>query len=88
VFPGPSETREPAAPHLITHIHTTPAPVHGDAVLDGIHTTLAERALPPDEHLVGAAFAVLRPPAPDPTGRNQPAFRPAGARAIRPDPPP
>ncbi|MEV0374955.1 IS1182 family transposase [Streptomyces sp. NPDC050636] len=51
-----SETCEPDAPHLITHIHTTPAPVNGDAVLEDIHTTLAGRGLLPDEHLVDAGY--------------------------------
>ncbi|MFI2642173.1 IS1182 family transposase [Streptomyces sp. NPDC018610] len=51
-----SETCEPDAPHLITHIHTTQAPVTDDAVLKGIHTALAERGLAPDEHLVDAGY--------------------------------
>ncbi|MDX2854632.1 hypothetical protein PV342_40795, partial [Streptomyces sp. PA03-3a] len=51
-----SETCEPDAPHLITHIHTTPAPVTDDAVLEDIHTVLAERGLVPDEHLVDAGY--------------------------------
>ncbi|MDF6042239.1 IS1182 family transposase [Streptomyces sp. JH14] len=51
-----SETCEPDAPHLITHIHTTPAPVNDDAVLEDIHTALAERDLLPDEHLVDAGY--------------------------------
>lgn len=51
-----SETCEPDAPHLITHIHTTPAPVNDDAVLEDIHAALAERGLLPDEHLVDAGY--------------------------------
>ncbi|KOG56908.1 transposase [Streptomyces griseoflavus] len=51
-----SETCEPDAPHLITHIHTTPAPVTDDAVLEDIHTALAKRDLVPDEHLVDAGY--------------------------------
>ncbi|MCX4821884.1 IS1182 family transposase [Streptomyces sp. NBC_01142] len=51
-----SETCEPDAPHLITHIHTTPAPVSDIAVLEDIHTALAERELLPDEHLVDAGY--------------------------------
>ncbi|MHB6904768.1 IS1182 family transposase [Streptomyces sp. DB-54] len=51
-----SETCEPDAPHLITHVHTTPAPVNDDAILEDIHTTLAERGLLPDEHLVDAGY--------------------------------
>ncbi|WP_440074313.1 IS1182 family transposase [Streptosporangium sp. OZ121] len=51
-----SETCEPDTPHLITHVHTTPAPVNDDAVLQDIHCALAERALVPDEHLVDAGY--------------------------------
>ncbi|MER7844197.1 IS1182 family transposase [Kitasatospora sp. NPDC096077] len=51
-----SETCEPDAPHLITHIHTTAAPVTDGAVLEDIHTALAERGLLPDEHLVDAGY--------------------------------
>lgn len=51
-----SETCEPDAPHLITHIHTTPAPVTDNAVLEDIHTALAERQLVPDEHLLDAGY--------------------------------
>ena len=51
-----SETCEPDAPHLITHIHTTAAPVRDDAVLEDIHTALAGRGLMPDEHLVDAGY--------------------------------
>ncbi|MFI1729465.1 IS1182 family transposase [Streptomyces acidicola] len=51
-----SETCEPDAPHLITHIHTTAAPVRDDAALEDIHTALADRGLVPDEHLVDAGY--------------------------------
>jgi IS5 family transposase len=51
-----SETCEPDTPHLITHIHTTPAPVTDGAVLEDTHTSLAERGLVPDEHLVDAGY--------------------------------
>ncbi|MEU3283381.1 transposase, partial [Streptomyces antibioticus] len=51
-----SETCEPDAPHLITHIHTTPAPVNDNAVPEDIHTALAERQPVPDEHLVDAGY--------------------------------
>ncbi|GAA2948255.1 IS1182-like element ISGvi6 family transposase [Streptomyces enissocaesilis] len=51
-----SETCEPDAPHLITHVHTTAAPVTDMAVLEDIHTALAERGLLPDEHLVDAGY--------------------------------
>ncbi|TGZ16017.1 hypothetical protein DV517_09900 [Streptomyces sp. S816] len=52
-----SETCEPDAPHLITHIHTTAAPVTDDAVLQDIHTALSGRGLLPEEHLVDAGYA-------------------------------
>ncbi|GKQ37116.1 IS1182 family transposase [Streptomyces sp. A012304] len=51
-----SETCEPDAPHLITHIHTTPAPVADVVVLGDIHSALAKRGLLPDEHLVDAGY--------------------------------
>ncbi|MEV0424854.1 IS1182 family transposase [Streptosporangium canum] len=51
-----SETCEPDAPHLITHVRTTPAPVNDVLVLEDIHTALAERGLLPDEHLVDAGY--------------------------------
>ncbi|WP_435813373.1 IS1182 family transposase [Streptomyces rochei] len=51
-----SETCEPDAPHLITHIHTTPAPVADVVVLGDIHAALDERGLLPDEHLVDAGY--------------------------------
>ncbi|MGW0673590.1 IS1182 family transposase [Streptomyces sp. NPDC002746] len=51
-----SETCEPDAPHLITHIRTTPAPVNDVLVLEDIHTSLADRGLLPDEHLVDAGY--------------------------------
>ncbi|MFB7957502.1 IS1182 family transposase [Streptomyces sp. NPDC056045] len=51
-----SETCEPDAPHLITHVRTTPAPVNDVLVLEDIHTVLAERGLLPDEHLVDAGY--------------------------------
>ncbi|MBP8534114.1 IS1182 family transposase [Streptomyces sp. MK37H] len=51
-----SETCEPDAPHLITHVRTTPAPVNDVLVLEDIHTALAERGLLPDEHLVNAGY--------------------------------
>ncbi|MFC5724937.1 transposase [Streptomyces gamaensis] len=51
-----TETCEPDAPHLITHVHTTPAPVTDAAVLQDIHTALEGRGLLPDEHLVDAGY--------------------------------
>ncbi|MBB4892920.1 hypothetical protein FHS39_001931 [Streptomyces olivoverticillatus] len=51
-----SETCEPDTPHLITHIHTTPAPVTDVVVLEDIHTALADRGLLPEEHLVDAGY--------------------------------
>ncbi|WP_369175063.1 IS1182 family transposase [Streptomyces sp. R28] len=51
-----SETCEPDAPHLITHVRTTPAPVNDVLVLEDIHTALAGRGLLADEHLVDAGY--------------------------------
>ena len=51
-----SETCEPDAPHLITHVHTTPAPVKEVTVLEDIHAALAARNLLPQEHLVDNGY--------------------------------
>ncbi|QUQ72443.1 IS1182 family transposase [Kutzneria sp. CA-103260] len=51
-----TETCEPDAPHLITHVTTTPAPVPDMAVTEAIHTRLAERELLPQVHLVDAGY--------------------------------
>jgi transposase len=51
-----SETCEPTAPHLLTHVHTTTAAVHEAQCTTPIQQALAEKGLPPREHLVDAAY--------------------------------
>jgi transposase len=51
-----SEACEPAAPHLITHVHTTAATVHEARCTAPIQKALVEKDLPPSEHLVDAAY--------------------------------
>jgi transposase len=51
-----SETCEPTAPHLLTHVHTTPATVHEAQCTLPIQQALIEKDLPPREHLVDAAY--------------------------------
>src|SRR5918992_4315022 len=51
-----SETCEPTAPHLLTHVHTTPATVHEAQCTAAIHQALVAKDLPPSEHLVDAAY--------------------------------
>jgi transposase len=51
-----SETCEPTAPHLLTHVHTTTAAVHEAQCTAPIHQALAEKDLLPSEHLVDAAY--------------------------------
>jgi hypothetical protein len=50
-----SETCEPTAPHLITHVHTTTATVHEAQCTAPIHAALRQKELAPAEHLVDAA---------------------------------
>jgi transposase len=51
-----SETCEPTTPHLLTHVHTTAATVHEAQCTVPIQQALVEKALPPGEHLVDAAY--------------------------------
>ena len=51
-----SETCEPTAPHLLTHVHTTTATVHEAMCTDTITQALVAKDLPPREHLVDAAY--------------------------------
>jgi transposase len=51
-----SETCEPTAPHLLTHVHTTSASVHEAQCTEPIQQALIEKELPPREHLVDAAY--------------------------------
>jgi transposase len=50
-----SETCEPTAPHLLTHVHTTPATVHEVQCTIPIQQALIDKDVPPQEHLVDAA---------------------------------
>jgi transposase len=51
-----SETCEPTAPHVLTHVHTTTAAVHEARCTAPIQQALVEKDLPPSEHLVDAAY--------------------------------
>ena len=51
-----SETCDPDAVHLITHVETTQATVHESQKTEAIHQALADKALPPEQHLVDAAY--------------------------------
>jgi len=51
-----SETCEPTAPHLLTHVHTTPASVHEAQCTIPIQQALLDKELPPREHFVDAAY--------------------------------
>jgi hypothetical protein len=51
-----SETCEPAAPHLLTHVHTPPATVHEAQCTTPIQQALMDKALPPQEPFVDAAY--------------------------------
>jgi transposase len=51
-----SETCEPTAPHLLTHVHTTPATVHEALCTVPIQQALVDKAIPPQDHLVDTAY--------------------------------
>jgi transposase len=51
-----SETCEPTAPHLLTHVHPTPASVHEAQCTTPIQQALMDKELPPREHFVDAAY--------------------------------
>ena len=51
-----SETCDKGCIHLVTHVHTTPADVHEAMCTETIHQALADKGLPPGEHLVDAAY--------------------------------
>ena len=51
-----SETCEPTAPHLLTHVHTTPATVHEAQCTTPIQQALIDKDVPPRDHLVDAAY--------------------------------
>lgn len=51
-----SETCDTDAVHLITHVETTHATVHESQRTEAIHQALVEKELPPQQHLVDAAY--------------------------------
>jgi hypothetical protein len=51
-----SDTCEPTAPHLLTHVHTTPASVHEAQCTTPIQQALIAKDVPPREHFVDAAY--------------------------------
>jgi transposase len=51
-----SETCEPTTPHLLTHVHTTPATVHEAQCTEPIQQALVDKDVPPQDHLVDAAY--------------------------------
>ncbi len=51
-----SETCDPDEVHLITNVETTQATVHESRKTEAIHQALADKALPPDQHLVDSAY--------------------------------
>jgi hypothetical protein len=51
-----SETCDENSVHLITHVHTTPADVHEAMCTESIHKALADKGVPPLEHLVDAGY--------------------------------
>jgi transposase len=51
-----SETCEPTTPHLLTHVHTTPATVHEAQCTMPIQQALVDKDVAPQEHLVDAAY--------------------------------
>jgi transposase len=48
-------TCAPPTPHLLTHVHTTPATVHEAQCTAPIQQALVDKDVPPREHLVDAA---------------------------------
>ena len=51
-----SETCEAETPHLLTHVHTTVASVHEAKCTDEIDQALVNKAIPPRDHFVDAAY--------------------------------
>ncbi len=51
-----SETCDADAVHLITHVETTQATVHESQRTETIHRALVDKELPPQQHLVDAAY--------------------------------
>ena len=51
-----SETCDPTAPHLLTHVHTTPATGHEAQCTTPIQQARIDKDVPPRDHLVDAAY--------------------------------
>ena len=51
-----SETCEPTAPHLLTHVHTTPPPSMRRSARSPSSRPSSTKAVPPQEHFVDAAY--------------------------------
>ncbi len=51
-----SETCDTDMVHLITHVETTQATVHESQRTETIHQALADKELPPQQHLVDSAY--------------------------------
>ncbi|MHB8597169.1 MAG: IS1182 family transposase [Ktedonobacteraceae bacterium] len=51
-----TETCDDDAPHLITHIETTPAPQADDDVIPSVHEALAAHQLLPEKHIVDTGY--------------------------------
>src|SRR5499425_3049685 len=51
-----TETCDPATPHLIVNVETTPATTPDDHMIATIHASLKPRALLPTEHLVDKGY--------------------------------
>jgi len=51
-----TETCDPGAPHLVTHVETTPATTHDSKVVEALHTDLAAADLLPRLHIVDTGY--------------------------------
>ena len=51
-----TEICDPDSPRLITHVHTTPATVPDDQVVEPIHQALAQKQLLPQEHFLDGGY--------------------------------
>jgi Transposase DDE domain len=51
-----TQTCDDETPQLITHVETAPAPIPDERALAAIHSSLAEKKLLPDQHLVDAGY--------------------------------
>jgi transposase len=51
-----TQTCDEDAPQLITHVQTSQAPMSDEGALSAIHTSLAEKKLLPEQHLVDAGY--------------------------------